>query len=69
MRQVGKEELIAFLRRKAGRRAYVWWNGELIPLSQAFGRASDLPPAERVLCRQDEVLLPRLLEVASHVSR
>jgi hypothetical protein len=69
VRQVNREELLRYLRRKVGRWDTVWWNGELLSVAEALVRASELPPTTDALCGQDEVLLPAQLEaeVASRV--
>ena len=61
MREKSKEELLAFLSSKVGRWDSVWWNGELIPMGEALGRADELLPSERALCSHGEVILPRQL--------
>ena len=61
MRERSKEDLLAFLYSKVGRWDSVWWNGELIPMGEALGRANELLPSERALCSHDEVILPRHL--------
>jgi hypothetical protein len=63
VRQVSRDDLLAFLYRKVNRWDSVWWNGELISLAQALGRANDLPSTARALCSHDEVILPQQLEV------
>jgi hypothetical protein len=57
--------LITFLRAKIGRWDSVWWNGELISVAEALGRANELLPTELALCARDEVLLPSELERAT----
>jgi hypothetical protein len=61
VRERSKEDLLAFLYSKVGRWDSVWWNGELIPMGEALGRANELLPSERALCSHDEVILPRQL--------
>jgi hypothetical protein len=65
LRERTKDDLITFLRAKVGRWDSVWWNGELITIGEALGRASELLPTEQVLCARDEVLLPSELERAT----
>lgn len=64
MRELDRDELISFLYRKVGRWDSIWWNGELITLGEALGRANELPPSNRALCSRDEVLLPGALAPA-----
>ena len=61
MRQLRRDQLISFLETKIRRWDSVWWNGELIPIPEALGRASELLPSDLALCSRDEVLLPRHL--------
>jgi hypothetical protein len=61
LRQLRRDQLISFLEAKVRRWDSVWWNGELIPIPEALGRASDLLPSDLALCSRDEVLLSRYL--------
>jgi hypothetical protein len=61
VREKSKEAVLAFLYSKVGRWDSVWWNGELIPIGEALGRADELLPSERALCSHNEVILPRQL--------
>jgi hypothetical protein len=61
LRQLRRDQLISFLEAKIRRWDSVWWNGELIPVSEALGRASELLPSDSALCSRDEVLLSRQL--------
>lgn len=65
MRELNRDDLLTFLYGKVGRWDSVWWNGELISLGEALGRADELLPSERALCSRDEVLLPGGLATAS----
>jgi len=58
VRELNKRDLITFLYGKVGRWNSIWWNGELLSLGEALGRANELMPSERALCSRDEVLLP-----------
>lgn len=69
MRERNKDELQRFLRAKIGRWDSVWWNGELMTIGEALGRASDLLPEEKALCSHDEVLVPRELEQETEAAR
>ena len=62
VRQLTKERLIVFLSGKIGRWDSIWWNGELVSIGEALGRANDLLPSESAVCSHDEVLVPRQLE-------
>jgi hypothetical protein len=61
LRQLRRDQLISFLEAKVRRWDSVWWNGELIPIPEALGRASELLPSDLALCSRDEVLLSRHL--------
>ena len=65
MRELSRDDLITFLYGKVGRWDTVWWNGELISLGEALGRADELLPSDHALCSRDEVLLPRELAPAT----
>lgn len=69
MRQLAKDDLMAFLYRKVRRWDTVWWNGELISVAEALGRASDLPPSEGALCSHDEVIVLQQLERETAAAR
>jgi hypothetical protein len=61
LRQLTRDGLIRFLEAKLQRWDSIWWNGELISIPEAIGRASELLPSEGALCSRDEVLLPHRL--------
>jgi hypothetical protein len=65
MRELSRDDLINFLQGKVGRWDTVWWNGELINLGEALGRADELLPSDQALCSRDEVILPRELTLAT----
>ena len=55
-----REELLRYLEKRARRSGpaeWVWWNGELIHVSVALGRASRLAPEAHVQRRGDDVLV------------
>jgi hypothetical protein len=58
VRELSRDDLIAFLYSKVGRWDTVWWNGELVNIGEALARADELMPSERALCSRDEVILP-----------
>ena len=62
MRELQKDDLIQFLYGKVGRWDTVWWNGHLISLGEALGKANELLPSEQALCSRDEVIVPGDLE-------
>jgi hypothetical protein len=68
VRELSKPDLLEFLSAKIGRWDNIWWNGELIGLGEALGRASELPPSEHAICSHDEVLLPAELERSTKVA-
>jgi hypothetical protein len=37
--------------------AYVWWNGELLHVGEAIGRAAALSPETEIFARGDDVLV------------
>lgn len=64
---MNREQLLERLRarvRRGGPAESVWWNGELLHVSEAIARASELPAEEHIQARGDDVLIPRLLEAA-----
>jgi hypothetical protein len=63
VRELQKDDLLQFLYGKVGRWDTVWWNGQLISLGEALGKANELLPSERALCSRDEVIIPNDLEV------
>lgn len=61
---MNREQLIQRLRaraRRGGPAEQVWWNGELVHVSQAIVRAAELPPNELIKARGDDVVIPRSL--------
>ena len=59
-----REQLIARLRarvRRGGPAEQVWWNGELVHVSEAILRAADLQEEEQIRARGDDVVIPRTL--------
>ena len=44
--------------RRGGPALYVWWNGELIDVGRAMGRAVALGPDVQVHARDDDVIVP-----------
>jgi hypothetical protein len=68
LRQLRRDQLVSFLEAKIRRWDSVWWNGELISIPEALGRASELLPSELALCSRDEVLLPEHLGTEEAIS-
>ena len=59
-----RDELISRLQaraRKKGSIQQIWWNGELIRISEALWRAAHLEDAEPIQVGRDEVLIPSTL--------
>jgi len=59
-----REQLIQRLRarvRRGGPAEQVWWNGELLHVSEAIGRAAELGDQEMIRARGDDVVIPRML--------
>jgi hypothetical protein len=59
-----REQLILRLRarvRRGGPAEQVWWNGELLHVSQALVRAAELNEQEPIRARGDDVVIPRML--------
>ena len=59
-----REQLIQRLRarvRRGGPAEQVWWNGELVHVSVAIGRAAELSDQELIRARGDDVVIPRTL--------
>jgi hypothetical protein len=64
---MNRDQLIERLRsraRRGGPAEQVWWNGELIHVSEAMMRASDLPMTESIQARGDDVVILRYLDAA-----
>src|SRR6202171_672149 len=63
-----REQLIQRLRarvRRGGPAEQVWWNGELLHVSEAIVRAAELNEQEPIRARGDDVVIPRMLRDAS----
>jgi len=59
-----REQLIQRLRarvRRGGPAEQVWWNGELVHVSEALIRAADLSDDETIRARGDDVVIPSML--------
>jgi hypothetical protein len=59
-----REQLIQRLRarvRRGGPAEQVWWNGELVHVSEAIVRAAELYDNEQIRARGDDVVIPRQL--------
>jgi len=59
-----REQLIQRLRarvRRGGPAEQVWWNGELVHVSEAIIRAAELGDDETIRARGDDVVVPRTL--------
>jgi hypothetical protein len=59
-----REQLIQRLRaraRRGGPAEQVWWNGELLHVSEALLRAADLSDHEMIRARGDDVVIARQL--------
>src|SRR5579859_1233842 len=59
-----REQLIQRLRarvRRGGPAEQVWWNGELLHVSEAIMRAAELNEEEPIRARGDDVVIPRML--------
>ena len=55
-----REQLLQRLRarvRRGGPAEQVWWNGELLHVSEAIMRASDLSDTEPIRARGDDVVI------------
>ncbi len=62
---MNRDQLIQRLRaraRRGGPAEQVWWNGELVHVSEAMMRAVELPDNERIQARGDDVVIFRQLE-------
>jgi hypothetical protein len=60
-----REQLIQRLRaraRRGGPAEQVWWNGELLHVSEALMRAAELRENETIRARGDDVVIPRQLD-------
>ena len=63
-RMMDREQLIQRLRarvRRGGPAEQVWWNGELLHVSEAIMRAAELGEEETIRARGDDVVIPRTL--------
>lgn len=59
-----REQLIQRLRarvRRGGPAEQVWWNGELLHVSEAIVRAAQLSENETIRARGDDVVIPSRL--------
>lgn len=59
-----REQLIQRLRarvRRGGPAEQVWWNGELLHVSEAIVRAAELSENETIRARGDDVVIPSRL--------
>jgi len=59
-----REQLIQRLRarvRRGGPAEQVWWNGELVHVSEAIIRAAELSENEMIRARGDDVVIPSRL--------
>jgi len=59
-----RDQLIQRLRarvRRGGPAEQVWWNGELVHVSEAIMRAVDLTDSDMIRARGDYVVIPRTL--------
>jgi hypothetical protein len=59
-----REQLIQRLRarvRRGGPAEQVWWNGELLHVSEALVRAAELRENEMIRARGDDVVIPSRL--------
>ena len=60
-----RDQLIQRLRarvRRGGPAEQVWWNGELVHVSEAILRAAELNENEQIRARGDDVVIPRQLK-------
>jgi hypothetical protein len=60
-----REQLIQRLRarvRRGGPAEQVWWNGELVHVSEAIMRAAELSEHEQIRARGDDVVIPNQLK-------
>jgi hypothetical protein len=59
-----RDQLIQRLRarvRRGGPAEQVWWNGELVHVSEALVRAAELKEDEQIRARGDDVIIPAQL--------
>jgi hypothetical protein len=59
-----REQLIQRLRarvRRGGPAEQVWWNGELVHVSEALARAAELKDHEMIRAHGDDVVIPSRL--------
>jgi hypothetical protein len=64
-RGMDREQLIQRLRARVlrgGPAEQVWWNGELLHVSEALVRAAELGEDETIRARGDDVVIPRQLK-------
>jgi hypothetical protein len=63
-KHMDREQLIQRLRarvQRGGCAEQVWWNGELLHVSEAIVRAAELDERELIRARGDDVVIPSLL--------
>ena len=63
-RHMDREQLIQRLRarvQRGGCAEQVWWNGELLHVTEAIVRAAKLDERETIRARGDDVLIPSML--------
>lgn len=56
---MSKKELLDYLAGRVGRWRWVWWNGELVSLGEAMGRAADLVGNEQIIVSGEEIIVIR----------
>ncbi len=54
---MSKKELLDYLAGKVGRWRWVWWNGELVSLGEAMGRAARLAGNEQIIVSGEEIIV------------
>ena len=62
---MNRDQLMRRLRarvERGGPAEQVWWNGELLHVSQALAKAAQLPDDEQIQARGDDVVIMRELE-------
>lgn len=62
-----RDQLIQRLRARVTRGGpahHVWWNGELVHVSEAIVRATELPETEQIHARGDDVVILRQLQTS-----
>jgi hypothetical protein len=64
---MNRDQLINRLRarvKRGGPAEQVWWNGELLHVSEALIRAAELPEDENIRAHGDDVVIMRQLPMA-----